>query len=89
MTWVRKEGVVRVAAFGQDLTLARALTDILRRPSNGEEVGDKILRRKWRKGEQDWKKRKSCEAASNTEISPLHPDINVSRVPALSYVSLL
>lgn len=79
-------------AFGQALALARAPTGILGRPGDREVVGNKKLWRKWRKGKQEWGKRKSYEAASNIKIScppPPNPKINVLHVPALSFVSLL
>lgn len=57
---------------------------ILKKLSDGREVegGKLYIWRKWRKGEQDWTKRKSCEVASNIKI-PSHPQINALHTPAL------
>lgn len=72
-----------VGGFGQGLALGRTPADILKKLSDSGEVGgQKRKRRKWRKGEQDWRIGSPVKQPQTSKY-PSSPQINALHIPAL------
>ena len=72
-----------MGGFGQGLALGRTPADILKKLSDSGEVGgQKRKRRKWRKGEQDWRIGSPVKQPQTSKY-PSSPQINALHIPAL------